>query len=333
MSGWFKEYSSEQQLLLALPYRDDVWRQAGEPARKTIRQLQQQLSAVVNVSCLSHHDMAYNDIWLRDTLPIWRRSSSQPGWQGLLPKFDGWSGVQNDISADKTLAERLFRAPITEPDWCAEGGMFSHNGEWLLVGFASLKKRNPTVSGEALRASISQQFAPLKPIFIDCALSADETAGHVDNMALFIDDNTLIFSTTDDPNHPDYFACQHLQKALSHLPSNIQQVPLPLPYPQVANAEERSGISHNQGALKRTTELKLLCSYVNAIAVADTLFIPAYGLAFDEIVRQRLQQQLVGKKIVAVAARELILGGGGLHCVSHSVPQQVSLAMQAKNHT
>lgn len=329
MRRWFKEYSREQQLLLALPYLKDVWRNAGEPARNAIRNLQQQLSAFLNVHCLNYQVTDYNDIWLRDTLPLWFCTATDDRWQGLLPGFDGWGGVQSQIAADQTLAHRLFGQRIMPATWRGEGGMFSHNGEWLLVGLRCLMQRNPELSETDLRGLITTQFAPLTPVFIDARLSADETGGHIDNMGLFIDDNTLLYSATDDVRHPDYAACQRLKEQLEQLPRTITKIPMPLPYPQLATADERASLLSVPGALQRTTAVKLLCSYVNVIAVGETIVLPGYAIDEDKEALQRLMQALPDKTLIQVPAREFVLGGGGLHCISHALPSVLALSGDA----
>lgn len=320
MRRWFKEYSREQHLLLALPHRSDVWRDRGQPARLAVRRLYHQLAQQLHVACMTNADIDFDDIWLRDTLPMWFQNDPADAWQGLLPKFNGWGGVQSHIAADQTLARRLFEAPIKETSWHGEGGMFSHNGEWVLVGLRSLKQRNPMLTDSQLRALLVADLAPLKPLFFDTYLSADETLGHIDNMALFIDDNTVVYSFTDDPSHPDYAATQHIRRVLNQLPDTITRISLPLPHPEFATVAERRNLSGHPGALKRTPELPLLCSYVNVIAVGDVVVFPQYQIAEDIVAASKIQSALPNKKMITTDARELVLGGGGLHCISHSRP-------------
>ena len=332
MTIWFKEYCREQQLLLAMPFRDDVWRNQAIPAQEALETLITQLSPVVSTHCLHPSRDSYDDIWLRDTLPIWHRPFDAESWQGLLPEFDGWGGVQTDIDADRELAERLFSARIKPQPWRGEAGMFSHNGEWLLVGLNSLKQRNPSLTEWQLKHGITEAFNPLKPIFIDTHLSADETAGHIDNMALFIDDYTVLYSFTKDPGHPDYAACQYLSEQLSVLPASIRKIAVPLPYPVRADPSERSAIRATPTALGRSVELPLLCSYVNVIAIGKTLFVPRYGIDEDESALAILKRKLPTFSVITVAARELVLGGGGLHCITHSVPWVLRQSVSAGDH-
>lgn len=324
MRRWFKEYSREQHLLLALPHRSDVWRDQAQPASLAVRQLYYRLAQQLSVSCITAADIDFDDIWLRDTLPMWFQHGEADVWQALLPQFNGWGDVQSQIAADQTLARRLFNRPFEATSWYGEGGMFSHNGEWVLVGLHSLKKRNPMLTESQLRTRLATDLAPLKPLFFDSYLSADETLGHIDNMALFVDDNTVLYSVTDDPLHPDYAASQHIRRVLAQLPATINRIGLPLPYPEFATAAERSNVSCHHGALKRTQELPLLCSYVNVISVGEVLVFPQYQVAEDAVAVAQLRAALPNKRIICIDARELVLGGGGLHCISHSLPQALA---------
>lgn len=332
MRRWFKEYNCEQRLLLALPYRNEVWRDEAKPARLAIRRLYDRLSQHLKVSCIRATDINYDDIWLRDTLPVWFQQIETGEWQGLLPQFNGWGGVQSQIAADQTLAPRLFHGCINKASWYGEGGMLSHNGEWVLVGLHSLKHRNPMLADHQLRTLVAKDLAPLKPLFFDTCLSADETQGHIDNMALFIDDKTVLYSATDDPLHPDYAASQHIQHVLKQLPATITTIGLPLPYPEFATAAERSNLSFHQGALKRSRDLPLLCSYVNVIAVGEVVVFPHYQVAEDAHALAQIRAALPDKRIISVDARELVLGGGGLHCISHALPRALEQFVVVVDH-
>ncbi|RUO77963.1 agmatine deiminase family protein [Idiomarina seosinensis] len=323
MRRWFKEYSAGQVCLLAEPYRSDVWRKNGEPAQARIKQLQQSISQFQPCSILPS-TIGYDDIWLRDTLPLWHTIETCPeaaDWRGWQPRFNGWGGVQSAYDKDATLATRLFKERvISQSFWVAENGTFSHNGEWLLIGFNSIKSRNPQLNESQLKRLLADTFEPLKPIFIETQLVADETGGHIDNLVLFVNDNTVIYSATNEPQHPDFVACQQLEKQLQELPDSINKIALPLPSPQPSRYFERCNITHSSGSLARTTELPLLCSYVNCIVLNQALIVPQYDLPEDQQVLERLQKAVPDTRMIPFNARELVLGGGGLHCVSYQLP-------------
>ncbi|WP_404399634.1 agmatine deiminase family protein [Idiomarina seosinensis] len=331
MLRWFKDYSGEQVCLLAEPYRPEVWRADAGPALETIKQLQRVIARYQPCRMLTTAMACYDDIWLRDILPLWARldipamdakANNQLNWQGWLPSFDGWGAVQSSYQQDATLAKRLFTGvPLNVSSIIAEGGNFSHNGEWVLIGFSCLRERNPQLRTGELRQQLTEQLKPLKPVFIDTRLSADETHGHIDNMALFIADDIIVYAYTDNPQHPDFEACQQLHQQLQQLPPMIRKIALPLPLPRPATASERQRVKRIEGALARTEQLPLLLSYVNLIALAKVLIVPQYQIAEDLRVLEVLQTALPDYRLETFNARELVLGGGGLHCVTAQVPE------------
>lgn len=301
------------------------------PAQQTIRQLQRLIARYQPCHILTQKNIRYDDIWLRDILPLWSTEdrairsdalTNPRNWQGWLPRFDGWGGVQSCYQQDADLAARLFHGQqLRCSNLVGEGGCFSHNGEWLLVGLQCLRKRNPTLPPATLKNQLSEQLSPLKPVFIEASLSADETQGHVDNMAVFVADDVLLYAYTDDPGHPDFDSCRQLQEQVQQLPASIKKIALPLPMPQWASASERQQIQVRDGALARTQQLPLLFSYVNQIAMGNVLIVPQYDIAEDQQVLVILQEALPGYQLQPFKARELVLGGGGLHCVSAQLPR------------
>ncbi|MDV6317071.1 agmatine deiminase family protein [Idiomarina sp. HP20-50] len=339
---WLPDFEDSQRLLLAWPYRSDVWRLSAEPARQAILKLITLLSGSTSVSlvvpaylCESlpaplktvHHiALEFDDVWLRDIGPLWCNDES--GLKALSFSFDGWSGIQQVIAADKYFSQNLCNKlgrPLERSKLIAEGGAFTHNGkgDWL-IGLACLKKRNPDLAENDLKSLLKQLLHGQHLHFFDGALGADETGGHIDNMALFVDNNVLLYASTDDQTHPDYKTCQALKAELNQLPEYIKAIPLPLPFPQLATGPEREGIELTDLSLQRTVELPLLCSYVNVLQTNELVVVPQFGLPTDAEAVKIIQEALPERRVVAFDAREFILGGGGLHCISHNLPMSTS---------
>lgn len=338
---WLPDFAGNQRLLLAWPYRRDVWRQHAQPARQALTELIQRLPQDTSLSLVvapelwntvpdvlrSTHRITipYDDIWLRDTAPLWTVRAQEA--RGLRLRFDGWSGVQHNIADDKRFADRLYEhtnTPFYRSEFIAEGGNLTHNGrgDWV-IGLACLKQRNPNWSEQQLKASVRQLLPNQRIVFFDGALSADETGGHIDNMALFVSADTLVYAFTDDENHPDYATCQALQTCVQQLPETIRKVALPLPYPQWPQMGDRQDIELSDNSLKRTLEVPLLLSYVNILFAGSTVVVPQFGLTTDASVLRRLQSILPERTVIGLNAREFTLGGGGLHCISHNAPEHL----------
>lgn len=335
---WLPDFSANQRLLLAWPYRSDVWRENAEPARKALLRLITQLPETTPVSLVVPADSSfslssslkpihcieieYDDIWLRDIGPLWQDTGS--GLKALSFNFDGWSGIQHVIAADKCFAKKLctqLKRSLHQSELIAEGGVFTHNGKgcWL-IGLTCLKRRNPELTGNEIKSALDQLLPDQRLYFFEGSLSADETGGHIDNMALFVDSYTLLYAATDNKAHPDYETCQALKNKVSELPEFIEKVPLPLPLPQLATNEERLGIELSSLSLERTVDLPLLCSYVNVLQTNELVVVPQFGLVTDDEALQVICRALPERQVIAFDAREFILGGGGLHCISHNLP-------------
>ncbi|MGM0905049.1 MAG: agmatine deiminase family protein [Pseudomonadota bacterium] len=336
--GWLPDFVANQRLLLAWPYRRDVWRSHAKPAQNALLRLLEALPASAPVSLvvspqvkgslpnslqdIHRIEVDYDDIWLRDIAPLWLANGNE--LKALSFNFDGWSGVQQTIAADRLFAEDLcgyFNLPQDKAQLVAEGGVFTHNGkgDWI-IGLSCLKRRNPELSHNELKASLSRLLPDQRLYFFNSSLVADETGGHIDNMALFVDSDTLLYVFTDDTKHPDYEACQQLQKLVSQLPQFINAIPLPLPPPQLATLEERQDIELNERSLQRTVNLPLLCSYVNVLQTDKLIVVPEFGLETDDEAFQVIRKVLPERKVLSFNAREFVLGGGGLHCISHNLP-------------
>lgn len=335
---WLPDFAANQRLLLAWPYRSDVWRNGAEPARTALLNLIKQLPgdtavSLVVASHLSGHlpsslksthciEIDYDDIWLRDIGPLWCNTES--GLKALSFNFDGWGGVQQTVGADRYFSGNLcsyLNHPIQKSELIAEGGAFTHNGkgDWL-IGLGCIKKRNPGLTDEQLKSELGRLLPEQRLHFFDGALVADETGGHIDNMALFVGASTVLYAFTDNKAHPDYSTCQSLKKCVSQLPEYIQAIPLPLPLPQFATEKERQTVELTDLSLQRTVNLPLLCSYVNVLQTNHLVVLPRFGLATDNEAFQVVSEALPDKKVITCDAREFVLGGGGLHCVSHNLP-------------
>ena len=325
MVYWRPDFASGQQIVLAQPYRRDVWRQSARPARKCIESLAQLLRQYHPICLLTPQTVSYDDIWMRDILPLlYQEDSGQ--WRGLLMEFDGWGDVQQTIEQDSQLPEQLFAEhlyPVSK--LIGEGGMLTHNGEVALMGLAALKSRQPELTEKQLSRRVEQNLAGLDVYFFDGKLSADETSGHMDNLALFIAEDVLLYCTTDDEAHPDYATCQKLAHTVARLPQTIAKVALPLPLPQQPMEQDRAGIISDSNSLVRDMTLPICCSYTNLIATDKVIVVPQFDLPTDQPVLEVIQRHAGGRKVLSHPARELVLGGGGLHCVSHQVPADISL--------
>lgn len=66
----------------------------------------------------------------------------------------------------------------------------------------------------------------------------------------------------------------------------------------------------------------MAASYANFYIANDAVLVPQFGVEpFDSQALQTLEKIFVYRKVVGVASREILLGGGNIHCITQQLPK------------
>lgn len=345
---WLNESRFAEHWYFAWPFRDDVWRDNAAPAQRALVQLVAKLLPFHAVTVIVRPEfaaqarrqlpqatqllnIAYDDVWLRDYSPLFRRSRQHPNVVSALSfGFDGWGGVQLAMANDRQFAKALLAhlaLPQMHHQAILEAGAVSHDGAGtVLLGTGALLRGEDDA---AQRKALQQRWQVLfkqalgveQCVWLGAGLQADETAGHVDNQAVFVDDDRIIYSLPNFPSHPDWRTCQAIEKqliALQHTKTGkpYRLVALPLPEYGVATERQRRGVKRVATALYRSVNTPILRSYVNSIVTPKVILVPQFGIAEDQQTLAILQAHFSEREVLGVAAEEWVLAGGGPHCLS-----------------
>lgn len=332
------------------PSRSDVWRQQAKPAQHALIELLLQaadtLPVMVGIN-LNEFALAkkrlpasfkllpipYNDAWMCDIAPFWRSISlseqRQPRPEALLWQFDAWQGLYPDVSKDNRCAQTMathLLARWQRNSMIFEGGNFTTDGQGHALAISSSVVREDMPLSKVER-TLKQQLGLGRITWLPRGLSGDETQGHIDNIALFIDSETLLISGLPETNHPDFEYLQQVHAQLRGLQNTqgkrYRIIELPAAQLLPVEAEMFQGISYRSGVVKRTAQHPVLASYVNLVNLGQRLLVPQFGIREDQQALQTLQRQLPGWVINGVDAREFVLAGGGPHCMTHIIPASV----------
>ncbi len=152
----------------------------------------------------------------------------------------------------------------------------------------------------------------------------DETNGHVDNIANFVKPGVVVLAWTDDKDDPQYEISKENDDILRHSTDargrKIQVEKLYVPKPVTITKEESEGVDAVDGTLPRQEGDRLAASYVNYYTANGGIVFPTFGDPNDARAEKTLQRLYPDRKIVGVFAREIILGGGNIHCITQQVP-------------
>jgi agmatine deiminase len=161
-------------------------------------------------------------------------------------------------------------------------------------------------------------------IWLGAGLFADETDGHVDNLACFARPGVVLLTWTDDgddPQHPiSRDARERLEAATDAQGRPLEVVLLPSPGPLQISAEEAQGVDAVEGTVPRSAGDRLAASYVNFYLGNSRIVHPLLDPRHDEEAAAILRRVFPEREVVGVPAREILLGGGNIHCVTQQVP-------------
>jgi len=162
-------------------------------------------------------------------------------------------------------------------------------------------------------------------IWLPWGLYNDETDGHVDNFCCFVRPGEVLLAWTDDPDDPNYERChealRRLDAARDARGRALKVHRMPIPGPLHATAEECAGVVALDGSQLRDPAIRLAGSYVNFLIVNGGIIAPAFGDPRDGEAEAILRRVFPERAVVMVPGREILLGGGNIHCITQQQPR------------
>jgi agmatine deiminase len=254
--------------------------------------------------------------------------------RGVDWRFNAWGGLrgglyfpwdQDDLVARKVLEiERLdrYRAPIVN-----EGGAIHSDGEGTLLVTEQCilnRNRNPQVTGAQIESLLKAYTGATEVVWLGDGVFNDETDGHVDNLACFVAPGVVALLWTDDERDPQHEACldawTRLHDARDAKGRRFKVHKIPMPGPLYMSRAEAAGLQTRAGAKPRHARERLAASYVNFYIANGGIVMPLLDPRTDAAAAAKLRRLFPGRKVVGVPAREILLGGGNIHCITQQIP-------------
>lgn len=257
-------------------------------------------------------ELPYDDTWLRDSGPITLCDIHGPA-RLLDFRFTGWGG-KFEASQDDALVETLSQQGLfgtsqrQRVDWALEGGAIESDGEGaILTTWRCLHQRHPDMSREAITTFLRDKLAADRLLWLDHGyLQGDDTDAHVDTLARFAPDNTIVHQACDDRADPHFDELARMAEELAALrTASGQPYTLhPLPWPRPIMDEGR----------------RLAASYANYLIVNNAVLMPSYDDPADAKAAKVIAAAYPGREVVQVPCRPLIWQNGSLHCMTMQLP-------------
>jgi len=207
-----------------------------------------------------------------------------------------------------------------------EGGSIHVDGEGTLLTTAECllnPNRNPDLTHDDIEEILQECLGVTTFIWLPDGVYNDETDGHVDNMCCFVRPGEVALHWTDDENDPQYprsmAALKVLENTLDAQGRRLKVWKLPSPGPLYASEDETSAVQKGN-AIERIEGNRLAGSYVNYLISNQQIIFPLLDERTDEQAKVLFQQMYPEYLITGVPAREILLGGGNIHCITQQIP-------------
>jgi agmatine deiminase len=261
------------------------------------------------------HVVPTNDSWLRDIGPtfVWRAQAG--GGRELVAVdwiFNSWGGKYPPWDLDDAVAGAIAGLAGAARDRSVltlEGGALEVDGEGTLLATRSSvlnPNRNPGWSREAAEAELRARLGVTQIAWVDGALPGDDTDGHIDQLARFVDPGRVVSIRTRDPGHPAAAALAECRKQLEGVRDargrTLEVIALPVPDPI------------------ETPEGLLPASPLNFLIANGAVLVPVFQAESDAEALRALAALFPRHRIVPIPSRTLSRGLGSAHCLSQQQP-------------
>lgn len=344
------EFEKHDGCWMIWPERPDNWRLGAKPAQKVFAEVAAAIGKYEPMTvCVSNAqydnarhmlpeyvrvvEMSTDDSWIRDCGATFVINGEEV--RGVDWSFNAWGGLVDGLyfpwDKDDHVArkmcdiERLDRYRLD--DFVLEGGSIHVDGQGTLIVTEECllsEGRNSHLTKEEIEDVLKEYLNLEKIIWIPYGIYNDETNGHVDNIIHYVAPGKVVLAWTEDENDPQYEICQKAFEVLNNETDargrKLEIVKLMLPANILITKEESEGVDAVDGTLPRNEGDRLAASYANFYIANGAVVLPVFNDPNDEKAIETLKSVFPDREVVAIYAREILLGGGNIHCITQQQP-------------
>jgi agmatine deiminase len=246
-------------------------------------------------------------VWTRDSGPIFVRKDGRRAIAHF--RFNAWAKYP-DWKRDARIPERAAKAlgvPLLPVGGVVlEGGAIDVNGAGALLATEEclldpkVQIRNPGFTRADYEKLFADTLGATRTIWLGKGIAGDDTHGHIDDLARFVNPRTIVLCEEKNPQDPNYAPLRENAERLQG--SGFDVVPLPMPQPVLFNGQ------------------RLPASYANFYVCNAAVLVPVFADPNDRIALGIFSELFKDREVVGIPARDLVWGLGTLHCLSQQEP-------------
>lgn len=261
-------------------------------------------------------EMPTNDTWTRDYGPI---ASLDADGNSVYANFcfNGWGlkfAANHDNLVNGHLTEQGILPEMSNHlGFVLEGGSLETDGEGTLLT-TSRCLLSPNRNGDLTRAQVEDYLKKTpgcsRVLWVENGfLEGDDTDSHIDTLARFVPNNTIVYVGAPDAADIHYAELQAMRAELQAMRTADGKPYRLVELPMAAAAYDEDG-------------QRLPATYANFLLINGAVIMPVYGNPeLDALAVQRMAEACPGWEIRTVDCNALIRQHGSLHCATMQLPR------------
>ena len=268
-------------------------------------------AAGADLTHVEFHECPTDRGWVRDSGPIFVHDNA--GRKVALDfHFNAWAKYP-DWHADDRLPEFVAAArslPRVQPGLngrraVLEGGSIDTNGMGIVLTteeclLSEVQQRNPGFDRADYETLFATYLGASRTVWLNQGVAGDDTHGHVDDLARFVNPTTVVVASETDSTDANYGPlCENAERLAG---SGLTVVLLPMPQPVVFRGQ------------------RLPASYANFLIANAVVLVPTFNDPADRVALGTLAELFPGRRVVGVHSIDLVWGLGTIHCLTQQEP-------------
>jgi len=324
------EWETQEFVQLVFPHKETDWNEYLEEAisrfvviAKTIAKYQKCLIVANNLAYvkslfpnkknLTFVKINSDDTWSRDFGGI---TVEHNGTKIVLDfKYNAWGKkfpykLDDQITKQLKLKGLLKNYQHKSIPFVLEGGAIESNGAGVVLTTKRClleKNRNPLMNQQLIEKKLMEYFGAKKVLWLQSGyLEGDDTDSHIDTLARFIDENTIVYQSCDDINDIHYEELQQMRNELEQFTDQ--------------NGKSFKLIALPWISAKYYDDERLPATYANFLIINGAVLVPTYDDPADIKAIAILKKLFAKRKVIGIDCQILIRQHGSLHCVTMQYP-------------
>jgi len=270
----------------------------------------------VNLQKINFYVWDYADVWFRDYGPIFVINKEKKQIAFVHWIFNAWGGKYKELVKDSQIPyiiSNRLQLNNFRPGIVLEGGSVDINGEGTALTTEQCllnSNRNPNLSKPEIEKLLIDYYGINHVIWLKSGVAGDDTDGHIDNLARFINPRTVLCAYEENESDENHSILKNnyeiLLKSTDQDGKKLEVIKMPMPPAILANV--------------RDSKTRLPASYLNFYVANKVVLVPIFKHKNDRVAMKIIQDQFSGRKVIGIDCRDLIFGMGAIHCVMQQQP-------------